>query len=183
MAKRIAFLGDDGETYEAVPKDGTYPDDAITISEASQQAGDLSLFEKSDVGDSWDLSGQCQIYRNGVFKRDLIFDVDLYSNWLNKAGSNRYTWKKVPLSDTESEQTLTTGSGELTLGNLDSAQDSLPTFSGTVRVAIDGTPYHDRHAHITSDAQVSGGNVTFGVTLSTFGDSGTPYFDIIVEQL
>lgn len=86
MAKRIAFLGDDGGTYEAIPFDNTYPTGAISISEASQQAGDLALFEKTDVSDSFDTSGRAKIYKSGVYVKTLIFDETLFRTYLAGPG-------------------------------------------------------------------------------------------------
>jgi len=127
---------------------------------------------------------QCASIEDGYY--DFYIDGSLYTPNTNRhlsgAMGRRYIWKKVQLSDTLSEQTLTTGSGLLTLVNLDSGQSYLPTFSGTVKALI-GSAYQDRKAYISTDASVSVGNVTFGVKLSGAGPSGTPYFDIIVEQL
>ena len=93
-----------------------------------------------------------------------------------------YVWKKVALSDSESEQTLTTESGELTLANLDSDQSLLPTFTEPVQITV-GCAYQDRQAWISTEPTISTGNVTFGITLSSAGVEGTPYFDILVRQL
>ena len=183
MAKRIAFIGDAGSTYEAIPFDNTYPTGAITISEdVNGQAGDLARFENAAVSDSFDERGICKLYKDGVFNRYFIFDHLTFFYLMAQGGFNVYLWKKVQLSDVTTEQTLVTGSGELSLANLDSGQSALPTFSGTVLAAI-GTAFQDRAAYISTPATVSGGNVTFGVKLSTAGPSGTPYFDIIVIQL
>jgi len=92
-----------------------------------------------------------------------------------------YVWKKVPLSDVLTEQSFTTGSGQLTLGNLDSGQSALPVFTN-VRVNI-GCAYQDRQVYKSTDETISGGNVSFKLTLSSGGVSGTPYFDIIIAQM
>jgi len=97
-------------------------------------------------------------------------------------GSNIYVWRKVALSDVLTEQTLTTGSGELTAAKLDSGQSALPTFSGDISIDI-SSGYQDRTCYISTDPSISSGNVTFGATLSAAGASGVPYFDIIVRQL
>lgn len=101
--------------------------------------------------------------------------TDFYSN-------DAYVWIKAALIDQVGEQILTTGTGELSLANLDSGQLSLPTFTGNVEVTI-GSPYQDRQAYISTAASISVGNVTFGVTLSSAGVEGTPYFNISVRQL
>ena len=182
MAKRIAVITTSGATVEAIPFDGSYPGDAITITEdTSNDMDDFSMYEKSDVADDFDERGICQIYKDGVLHRYLIFDADSFYQFNAQGGYNVYIWKKAQLSDTESEQTLTTGSGELTLTKLDSGQAALPTFSGDVLVAI-GNTYQDRGAYISTVPSISSGNVQFGLTLGS-GVEGTPYVDIIVIQL
>ena len=182
MAKTIAIISDDGATIEAIPFTGSYPGDAISISEDSGgQAGDLARFEKTDVSDSFDERGICKIYKDGAFARDLIFDPAAFFAWQAQGGFSTYLWKKVPLTDQTAEQILTTGSGNLTLVNLNSGQSALPTFTGTVQVII-GKPYQARDCKISTDPSVSGGNVTFGLTLLP-GVSGTPHFDIMVVQI
>ena len=81
------------------------------------------------------------------------------------------------------EQTLTTGSGELTLAKLDSGQSALPIFSGNISVEIPNK-YQDRNVSISTDPSIdSDGNVTFGLTLSDTGPLGTAYYDIKVNQM
>ena len=97
-------------------------------------------------------------------------------------GSNVYVWRKVALSDTLTEQTLTTGSGELTAAKMDSSQGALPTFVAEISVDI-SSGYQDRTVYVSTAPTISSGNVTFGLTMSEVGDAGTPYFDIIVRQM
>lgn len=96
--------------------------------------------------------------------------------------SNIYVWNKVSLSDVTTEQTLITAAGNLTLANLDSGQTALPTFSGDVEVRV-GSGYQDRTAFKSTTETISGGNVTFGITLSSAGTPGVPYFDILIRQM
>lgn len=96
--------------------------------------------------------------------------------------SDIYIWNRVALSDVETEQTLITGSGELTLAKLDSGQGSLPSFSGNINVEI-GSGYQERGVYISTIPSISGGSVTFGLTLYKAGYGGTPYFDIKIKQL
>lgn len=129
------------------------------------------------------------------FKQRRIIDVTNFSRYASRVATNAmggqvvssedstiYVWNKVALSDTVNEQTLIVGSGELTLANLDSGQTSIPVFSGDVAVDL-SSGYQDRTAYISTEPSISNGIITFGVTLSTAGASGTPYFDIIVRQL
>lgn len=183
MAKTIAFAGDDGATYEAIPYDGSYPGDAITINEDSGgQMDDLARFQKTDVSDSFDERGICQLYKDGAFDRFFIFDEQSFYLWTAQGGYNTFVWKKVTLVDQETEQTLTTGSGQLTLGNLDSGQVALPTFASPVYVIVDGGPYQDRKVYKSTQESISSGNVTFGITMGA-GAVGTPYADIIIVQM
>lgn len=96
-----------------------------------------------------------------------------------------YIWNKVALTNTISEQVLITGSGQLILGNLDSGHASLPTFTAPIRVEIDGTPYQDRHFHVSTDPSISSGNVTFGIKASVAGKptTGSLYVDVKITQL
>ena len=104
------------------------------------------------------------------------------SSVVTAAAGSVYVWKKVALFNVLTEQTLITGSGELTLAKLDSSQSALPTFSGDVLVQIAGG-YQERDVHKTTVESISGGNVTFGLTLDDFGEGESCYFDIIVRQL
>lgn len=76
MAKRIAFQGDTGETYEVIPSDGAYPGDAITIPELTAKvSGPQGWFEKTDVSDSFSADGICDVYRDGtLLKTGFIYD-------------------------------------------------------------------------------------------------------------
>jgi hypothetical protein len=96
---------------------------------------------------------------------------------------NEYVWKKVEFTET-GEQTFTTGTSPLSLSELDSGQTVLPTFSGNVKAEVTAS-YQDRDAYISTDATVSNGTITFGVTRSSVGGSGvtTCYYDISVYQM
>ncbi len=86
MAKRIAFLGENGGTYEVVPVNGNYPGDAVTISESTKQSEDMALFEKIDISDTFDESGICQIYKSCIFVRNIIFDPVVFRTFLPGPG-------------------------------------------------------------------------------------------------
>lgn len=96
-----------------------------------------------------------------------------------------YTWKAVSLSDVETQQTLTTGSGELTLAKLDSGQSALPTFVSPVTVDV-GSKYQERGCQKTTIESISGGNVSFGLTLDEYGENhsdGDCKFDITITAI
>lgn len=90
-----------------------------------------------------------------------------------------FTWCNVALSDTTDEQTFTTGEGVLNKGRLSHPPRRLPTFYDTdTHTIIIQSVRQDRELHITTEPNVTDGNVSFGVTLSEAGVSGVPYFDI-----
>jgi hypothetical protein len=183
MSKRIAFLGDSGHVYEAIPYQGTYPGDAITINEdVAGQAEQLARFVKTDVADSFDERGLCEIYRDGSFVDYVIFDKGAFWQWNSQGGYNVFAWVKAQLTDTEDEQILTTGNLPIDIGSVASGQTAFPTFEAPVRVIVNGTPYQDRLVYLSTAASISSGDVTFGITLGA-GQEGDVYADIIIIQM
>lgn len=77
MAKTIEFVATSGAVVEAVPHDITYPNQKITIAESSTTAGNMSIFQKTDVSDTFHWAGLADIYVNGVFRKTVLFAPEL----------------------------------------------------------------------------------------------------------
>ena len=83
MAKRIDVLASASQTVEAVPHGNTYPTGAITITETATTCGDLKVYSKTDVSDSFDIDGRADIYVNGFFQKTIFFapELSLGKDW------------------------------------------------------------------------------------------------------
>jgi hypothetical protein len=133
-------------------------------------------------------SGLTNGYSTGLGLRPAVAGIKRWhvaNATLRSSNTGAYKWKKVAVTDQLTEQTIVTAAGELVIGNLDSGQSALPAFSGTVKVTVE-SQYQERVGYISTAPTVSGGNVTFGLTLSPAGNNasdGAVYYDITIEQM